>query len=305
MKRNPAHPLQDARDDCASEKKQDCPSSTPDRTLSSSQFKIQAHFLEQPKPASPTKPASLLATAPADSPIATCLAVDIQSQPDGVTCGPTCLHAVYRYFGDDISLEKLVKEIKQLRDGGTVAPVLGCHALGRGYKATLFTFDLKTFDPTWLTGNHTDIPAKLKAQMAAKSDRKLHAVSHAYLEFLELGGVLRFEDLTRALIRRILNRHTPILVGLSSTYLYRETREIPSTNEEDDIRGLPAGHFVVLHGYDPEKRIVSIADPYGDNPLAGENGYGIHIDRVICAILLGIVTYDANLLVIEPRLRRS
>ena len=300
MKHSPEYPAQNARNDCAPEKTRDAEKTAPDRNAPGHP-KEERFFSAGPDP----NDAGVRPEQASSASVATCLAVDIQSQPDDVTCGPTCLHAVYRYFGDHIPLEKIVREIKQLRDGGTVAPILGCHALCRGYKATLFTFDLKTFDPTWLMGDHAKIPAKLKAQMNAKPNRKLHAVSNAYLEFLSLGGALRFEDLTRALIRRILHRHAPILVGLSSTYLYREMREIPSTNEENDIHGLPAGHFVVLHGYDPEKRIVYIADPYGDNPLAGENGYGVPIDRVICAILLGIVTYDANLLVIEPKTIRK
>jgi hypothetical protein len=58
---------------------------------------------------------------------------------------------------------------------------------------------------------------------------------------------------------------------------------------------------VVLCGYDPETRDVLVADPIRKNPLAGSQRYVISIDRVICAILLGIVTYDANLLIIEPR----
>ena len=28
------------------------------------------------------------------------LFLDIRPQPDQTTCGPTCLHAVYRYFND-------------------------------------------------------------------------------------------------------------------------------------------------------------------------------------------------------------
>lgn len=239
-------------------------------------------------------------------PLSTRLQLDIHSQPDDVTCGPTCLHAVYRYFGDSISLAQVVEEITQLRDGGTLACLLGCHALRRGYKARIYTYDLNTFDPTWLNREGKDAdPAflidKLRRQMAAKPDPKLRFVSQAYIDYLGLGGKLRLEDLSRPLIRRPLNKGLPIITGLSSTYLYREARDIPSTNLSDDIRGVPGGHFVVLHGYDHFKRTVLIADPYGDNPLTGSNGYEIPIDRVICATLLGIVTYDANLLILEPR----
>lgn len=237
--------------------------------------------------------------------LSTHLELDIQAQPDDVTCGPTCLHAVYRYFGDSIPLTQVVDEISQLQHGGTLASILGAHALQRGYRARLFTFDLKIFDPSWLTGDKTRIPDKLRDQMRVKPDPKLHFVSEAYLEYLKAGGELLFEDLSRALIRRPLQRHVPMIVGLSSTYLYREMRSIPATDTEDDVRGLPEGHFVVLHGYNQDKRTVHIADPYGDNPLSGRHQYEIPIDRVICAILLGIVTYDANLLILEPRTKGS
>jgi hypothetical protein len=38
-----------------------------------------------------------------------------------------------------------------------------------------------------------------------------------------------------------------------------------------------------------------------DNPVAAGHRYHVRVDRLINAILLGIVTYDANLLVIQPR----
>jgi hypothetical protein len=44
-----------------------------------------------------------------------------------------------------------------------------------------------------------------------------------------------------------------------------------------------------------------IADPLQDNPLHGNQYYSVDIDRLVGAILLGILTYDANLLVISPR----
>ena len=46
---------------------------------------------------------------------------------------------------------------------------------------------------------------------------------------------------------------------------------------------------------------MHVADPLLPNPVASEQLYEINIDRVICAILLGVLTYDANLLIIQPR----
>ena len=35
--------------------------------------------------------------------------IDILPQPDDVTCGPTCLNAVYRFWGDDLPIERIVR----------------------------------------------------------------------------------------------------------------------------------------------------------------------------------------------------
>ena len=240
------------------------------------------------------------------------LHLDIQTQPDESTCGPTCLHAVYRYFDDDLPLEQVVAETPSLEEGGTLAVLLGCHALRRGYRATIYTFNLDVFDPTWFAEEFTkstpkrdalkkrDLIDKLEAQRAAKQVPKLQAASHAYIEFLQLGGKLRMQVLNAALLRRFLKRSIPILTGLSATYLYQCARELQD-GTSDDIAGLSVGHFVVLSGYDKQRKMVHLADPYQPNPLGEQHHYDVGLDRLICAILLGVLTYDANLLVIEPR----
>ena len=58
-----------------------------------------------------------------------------------------------------------------------------------------------------------------------------------------------------------------MITGLSATYLYRAVRDIPDTNADDDVRGEPVGHFVVLTGYRRDTREILIADPLEGNPL--------------------------------------
>ena len=228
------------------------------------------------------------------------LHLDISVQPDDITCGPACLHSVYEYYGDSIPLQQVIAEVKSLKGGGTLAVLLANHALKRGYKATIYTYNLHVFDPTWFTGNES-LAAKLQAQAAIKKDEKLLFATQGYLEFLERGGKLLFEDLTLGLIRKFLKKSIPILTGLSSTYLYRASRENPENDEDDNISGFPSGHFVVLSGYDKEKREVLVADPYKMNPVSNDHYYMVSIARLLGAILLGILTHDANLLVIEPK----
>ncbi len=228
------------------------------------------------------------------------LHLDITMQPDDITCGPACLHSVYDYYGDTISLQQVITEVKSLKAGGTLAVLLANHALKRGYKATIFTYNLNVFDPTWFAEKES-LAEKLKAQAAIKNDEKLSFATHGYLEFLERGGTLLYEDLTIGLIRKFLTKSIPILTGLSSTYLYRSTRENPDNDQDDNIAGAPTGHFVVLSGYDRKKREVLVADPYKKNPVSNDHYYMVSIGRLLGAILLGILTHDANLLVIEPQ----
>jgi len=229
------------------------------------------------------------------------LDLKIRPQPTDDSCGPTCLHALYRYYGERISLARVVREVASLSSGGTLGVMLACHALRRGYAARIYSYNLHLFDPTWFGPKAPDLRGRLEAQRAVKTDPKLHAATEAYLEFLELGGEVRFQDLSRSLILQHLNQRQPILTGLSATYLYHCAREYGPRLKSDDVRGEPLGHFVVLCGYDRAERTVNIADPLQRNPVAWDRHYEVTLDRVIGAILLGIVTYDANLLIIQPR----
>ena len=230
-------------------------------------------------------------------------AFSIHPQPDDRTCGPTCLHAVYLHYGDEIPLERVVTEVPQLPTGGTLGVMLACHALRRGYRATLLTYNLEVFDPTWFGEGAPPVEERLRAQRKAKASRKLREASRAYLEFLELGGELAMQDLSPSLLSRPLARGVPLLTGLSSTFLYRAKRETPE-GTDDDVRGIPMGHFVVLVGYDARRREVLLADPYLPNPMARGHLYTQPIARVITSILLGVLTYDANVLLIEPAATR-
>lgn len=231
------------------------------------------------------------------------LNIAVQPQPDDTTCGPTCLHALYRYYSDDISLATVIDEVPTLPGGGTLAVNLANHALRRGYRATLLTYNLMLFDPTWFTLEPAEIAERLKAQRDAKPDSKMALATDAYLDFLNLGGILKLEDLTASLLRGYLIRGVPLLTGLSATYLYRCAREID--DQYDDTRGEPTGHFVVLSGYDKPSRAVLVADPLLNNPGFGSQHYPVTIAHLTSAIMLGIVTYDANLLVLEPRARED
>ncbi len=229
------------------------------------------------------------------------LNIDILTQPDDYTCGPTCLHAIYKYYEDPIELHQVIAEVPMLAEGGTLAVFLANHALKRGYRAQIYSYNLQIFDPTWARLDVDEIKKRLIRQMEFKKSPKLKVDTLAYLEFFDLGGTLHFEDLSPSLIQGFLLEKIPIITALSATYLYKSAREYGPESVYDDVQGEPSGHFVVVSGYDPMKRTVMVADPHLHNPIAFRNKYEVSVDSLIGAIFLGIITHDAKLIIIEPK----
>ena len=227
----------------------------------------------------------------------------IGSQPTDSTCGPTCLKAIYDYYDYAIELERIITEIPFLETGGTLEVFLGTHALDHGFKARMYTFNLDVFDPTWFFPKPLDpkqLIDKLHLVIQAKKNRKIDIACLAYIEFLEKGGKIRMQDLSMNIILRYLKKGIPILTGLSSTYLYKCSREYVKEGKQhrNDISGHPEGHFVVLESYDTETKIVTLMDPWPENPYSKFLHYSLSRDHLLTAIMLGIFTYDANLMII-------
>jgi len=225
--------------------------------------------------------------------------IEILPQPDDSTCGPTCLHAVYAHYDDDLPLARVIAEVAPLPEGGTLAVMLASHALARGYDTTIYTYNLTMFDPTWFADGGLDLTEALTAQRRVKPDPKLRLATDAYLSYLTAGGEICYRELGIGLLTDLLSDDTPVLTGLSATYLYGCARE--NGTRYDAIAGVPVGHFVVLSDYDSDDHTLAVADPLHSNPRFESSNYRVSAERLIGAIMLGVFTYDANLLVVRPR----
>lgn len=235
------------------------------------------------------------------------LDVKIDTQPTDETCGSTCLHAIYRYHGLDISLSEVASTVELSLSGGTLSPLLGKHALLHGFDATIYINNMIIFDPAWFHNRESSnevLMTKLKNQNKFKQSKSLLHVSNAFISFLKAGGKVRFKTIDVEFLKEYFEQKIPILTGLNSTYLYRISRECYTKSGEaylDDMQGMPTGHFVVLSGYDDNERNVVVADPFRQNPFSGNNYYRVSGTRLINAIMLGVTTFDANLLIIKPK----
>lgn len=228
------------------------------------------------------------------------LDVYVSKQPDDESCGITCLQAIYNHYGVDTTLEGLKKAIEHWQTGGTVSVNLARNALAMGFAAEIYTYNVKIFDPTWKRLSPKDLEKKLKLRQRRIRSKKQKKVIGFYLDYLRKGGTLRFDDLDEALFDRLFQEHKPIICGLSATYLYQSMRETPD-NHEDDIVGQPVGHFVVVSGWDGASRTVTISDPLRKNPFSETGIYHLPFTRFSNAVMLGILTYDENLLVISRK----
>lgn len=227
------------------------------------------------------------------------LQLEMLRQPTDSSCGATCLHAIYRFYQRDYDLEQLIDEVPQFEDGGTLSVHLAHHALRQGFAARLISYNLRIFDPTWWHLEPAELKDKLQKRLGHKKSKKARHSLSAYIEYLELGGRLEFFDLNPDSLSRLLAQGAPVLTGLSATYLYQHTREMPN-GRDDDVAGSPTGHFVVVIGWQSETQQVIVMDPFERNPFNPHGEYRVDVHRFINAVMLGIVTYDANLLVIQP-----
>jgi hypothetical protein len=228
------------------------------------------------------------------------LLVERFTQPDDVTCGPTCLRKIYHHFGVDLPQETVLGEIDRNEDGGTLAVFLGLAALRRGFEGRIYSYDLRIFDPTWRTLASEELAEKLRQRIPHLGSAKVRRSGIAYLDFLSHGGTLAFEELTPGLLKRILNQDHPVLAGLSATHLYGFSRERhdPLTHQlvDDDVAGDPTGHFVVITGYEKWGRRFVIHDPSAHVPITRDGRLVVDAHRLINSILLGDLTFDAVLL---------
>src|SRR6187401_150125 len=102
------------------------------------------------------------------------LRLSVLPQPNYTTCGPTCLHAVYRYWEYELPLQEVINTVEPLPEGGTLAVRLAIHALRRGFRAQIFTYNLQIFDPTWFDAeNRVDLAERLLEQRQFKRSSKV------------------------------------------------------------------------------------------------------------------------------------
>ncbi|MBN8548335.1 MAG: peptidase-C39 like family protein [Deltaproteobacteria bacterium] len=224
--------------------------------------------------------------------------IRILAQPDGESCGATCLEAVYRYCGLPLEIQTILTTLQTLPGGGTLAPYMGTDARRHSLQATITPYDTRIFDPSWSSMAEPELAENLRRSREYRLEPRTIESVDAYIEFLAAGGKLLFAPLSPTLLTKMLEKG-PIIAGLNATYLYGCAREFESPHglAYDAVRGQTLGHFVVIVGIDICNDAVSILDPQLPNPIsATQQLLRIPTQLLLSAILLGALTYDSALL---------
>ena len=175
------------------------------------------------------------------------------AQPDDATCGPTSLHAVYRYFGQELDLASVIDAVAYLEGGGTLAAYLGLDVLAsrvRGLHLLLRPSPVRPYlGGTGYALSHRQATTAAFLQKEGSSSGRPRKPTSA---FCNTGASCGLPTSRSTCSAPISTGKLPVLAGLSATYLYRTMREYaiaPNQTAYHDLQGEPAGHFVVLYGF--------------------------------------------------------
>ena len=206
-----------------------------------------------------------------------------------VNCGPNSLAQLFSFFNFDINPNDIIKKTKMISGLGTWDANLGKTVIELGFKAKITPINTYAFDPTWYKLNAKVLTNKLNDRLKKVKNKLLRANIQSFILYLKAGGKIEFKPISKTLLISKLKKH-PILVGLCSTYLYRDNLT------SNCGAGYRLGHFVIVNGYDPVGDKFFITDPWHSIPFSKSGRYKVKSDELVTAIHLGEATYDCTIM---------
>ena len=215
-------------------------------------------------------------------------------QPDNITCGPTSLRMVLNYYGHPVPHEEMMKHFTIFPHIGVLDPHICMAAMDFGFKAKTISFNYRVIHPSWTKLSRQELLQKLRTYFPKIKNYKDSVSAAGYIRYLERGGTIEFHPMSRKLIVHYLEKGIPVIAALDMEYLYN------GTVHWTEFRPEHATHFVVIYGYDADKDVFQVADPWYEVTIPNKEGtYEVPADRLMTAILLGFQVNDGDLVIVE------
>lgn len=196
-----------------------------------------------------------------------------QVQPTSTTCGQTALSILLAHYGDVIDPLEIEARVPQCVNEkgekvGTINQQLAIWCLGRGYDATMYTFDCQIIDQSWSELDNSKLKDRLELRKSgwvvpAMGKEWTEQYAQSYIDFIDAGGRLYIQQAATTKLLYELLENGPLLLIVSYSSLYGAARtRVDNENESpnDDINGRALNHSIVLYGID-ENGNFKIADP--------------------------------------------
>lgn len=216
--------------------------------------------------------------------------------------GAETLRGIYAYYGEDISMDDLVVSTTRFSNRRLRPLALAIDALERGYAVTVHCCDTRIFDLSWMGLVSSELKEKLEYHKSKADSVHLTQTFDAYIQILEKGGTIDLSEINRAVIRKAVELKAPIIAAVSATHLFHSKREYLDSKDRpvlDDAKGKTAGHLVAVTAWVGKE--ITLHDPYLANPITGKAKYKVYISRLMRSILLGVLSYDAQMVVITKK----
>ena len=184
------------------------------------------------------------------------LEVPESEQEEDKGCGPAVLQMVLKYYGVDISQEKIIEKHGGLTKWGSYTVGLGLIAQQLGFEVTCYSYFLHKMSHKDFDKDKKVLLSSLDEKIEDEEDEYWERELETFKKFIEEGNDIVFDIPRSSEIKSHLREGRPVIIALNSSSLF-----------ERDI-DLDLGHYVVLTGYengkfllnDPENRIEEIEE---------------------------------------------
>jgi uncharacterized protein YvpB len=179
-----------------------------------------------------------------------------QESQDG--CGAAALRSMLDFFGKTMSEKEITEKAGGVQKGeghyGILAINLATMLRKLGYKVHAYTYDMGLFKPELAHIGRDELIKNigiLKEDLVKSNKKTSESIADSILHLLENNQDVKIKIPDKEDIIYFLKKGLPVLISVKAMLL-----------EEDSKINRDVGHYIVVNGYDEDKRTFSFADPF-------------------------------------------